>query len=223
MRKKEDVKNKYEEVEKILDNAIKNSNLINLVGKDENIELERIKQYLSNTNDDFKKQIEELEKSSEWDKFCIAFFGETNAGKSTIIESLRILYNEEERRKKLIDSQNEYIDELKDHIDNYKPIIDELKDFKLAIVKKVKEDEENDLRNKEEINRLNSNIEELEDINLKCEEESKGLKNQIKEIEDDNLKYKKEIEKKKIQLVIFSIVAFIIGCVMSIIIYNLIK
>lgn len=33
-----------------------------------------------------------------WDKLVIGFFGETNAGKSTIIESLRILLNEQSRR-----------------------------------------------------------------------------------------------------------------------------
>ena len=30
----------------------------------------------------------------DWDKLCIAFFGETGAGKSTIIETLRILYGD---------------------------------------------------------------------------------------------------------------------------------
>ena len=31
--------------------------------------------------------------STEWDKLVIAFFGETNAGKSTIIETFRILFD----------------------------------------------------------------------------------------------------------------------------------
>lgn len=34
-----------------------------------------------------------------WDKLVIGFFGETNAGKSTIIESLRILLNEQSRKE----------------------------------------------------------------------------------------------------------------------------
>ena len=37
--------------------------------------------------------------STEWDKLVIAFFGETNAGKSTIIETFRILFDETERHK----------------------------------------------------------------------------------------------------------------------------
>lgn len=39
--------------------------------------------------------------STEWDKLVIAFFGETNAGKSTIIETFRILFDETERRKNM--------------------------------------------------------------------------------------------------------------------------
>lgn len=40
-------------------------------------------------------------KCMSWDKLVIGFFGETNAGKSTIIESLRILLNEPVRSSKL--------------------------------------------------------------------------------------------------------------------------
>ena len=41
------------------------------------------------------KSIQELKENQEWDTFTIAFYGETNAGKSTIIESLRIHFQEE--------------------------------------------------------------------------------------------------------------------------------
>lgn len=47
--------------------------------------------------------LESLKKNADWDTFTIAFYGETNAGKSTLIETLRILLNEPskeiERRK----------------------------------------------------------------------------------------------------------------------------
>lgn len=39
--------------------------------------------------------------STEWDKLVIAFFGETNAGKSTIIETFRVLFDETERHKNI--------------------------------------------------------------------------------------------------------------------------
>lgn len=43
---------------------------------------------------EMKSSIEE----AVWDKLTIAFFGETNAGKSTIIETLRILYDKDKDR-----------------------------------------------------------------------------------------------------------------------------
>ena len=45
------------------------------------------------------QEIKELERLSEWDIFTVAFYGETNAGKSTLIESLRILLGEEQKSK----------------------------------------------------------------------------------------------------------------------------
>ena len=40
-----------------------------------------------------------LEKNADWNTFTMAFYGETNAGKSTIIETLRIMFDEPEKRK----------------------------------------------------------------------------------------------------------------------------
>ncbi|WP_155625367.1 hypothetical protein [Burkholderia vietnamiensis] len=45
-------------------------------------------------HDDLAKRIEDLQRHARWDTFTIAFYGETNAGKSTIIETLRILLQE---------------------------------------------------------------------------------------------------------------------------------
>lgn len=42
---------------------------------------------------DLKKEVEINIKNVRWDKLVIAFFGETNAGKSTIIETFRILFD----------------------------------------------------------------------------------------------------------------------------------
>lgn len=42
-------------------------------------------------------ELDKLRANSEWDTFTIAFYGETNAGKSTIIETLRILLNEPQK------------------------------------------------------------------------------------------------------------------------------
>ncbi|HZW12804.1 MAG TPA: hypothetical protein VFF81_06395 [Noviherbaspirillum sp.] len=44
------------------------------------------------------KKVTELESNAEWDEFTIAFYGETNAGKSTIIEALRIHFSEASKK-----------------------------------------------------------------------------------------------------------------------------
>lgn len=48
-----------------------------------------------------KVRITDIKEGAVWDNLVIAFFGETNAGKSTIVETFRILYGEETRAEKL--------------------------------------------------------------------------------------------------------------------------
>ncbi|WP_236201236.1 DUF726 domain-containing protein [Pseudomonas pseudonitroreducens] len=43
------------------------------------------------------KQLADLERNAEWNTFTIAFYGETGAGKSTLIETLRILLQEPDK------------------------------------------------------------------------------------------------------------------------------
>ncbi|AZB32091.1 GTPase [Chryseobacterium balustinum] len=54
----------------------------------------QIKEILKN----LESEINNLENLSEWEHYTISFIGETNAGKSTIIEALRIQYEEEEKK-----------------------------------------------------------------------------------------------------------------------------
>lgn len=67
-----------------------------------NTHLANVKEKLGEMKSRFDGEITYLEKHAEWENFTIAFFGETNAGKSTIIESLRILF-EEKKRQALIE------------------------------------------------------------------------------------------------------------------------
>ncbi len=66
--------------------------------KDGKKELSNIMERLRVIQARFDGELCLLEKHAEWDKFTIAFFGETNAGKSTILESLRILFKEDSRQ-----------------------------------------------------------------------------------------------------------------------------
>ena len=122
----QDVMKKYDDVRSSLENAIDTSGNIDLSGEEENAELGYIKKTLNQLNTEFKAEIDSLESSSEWDKLCMAFFGETNAGKSTIIDALRIVYNEESRREE-INGQNElFREKLSEEENKYSELVNTL-------------------------------------------------------------------------------------------------
>ena len=76
------------------------------------------KNQLSSIKEALSKELHSLQEHAEWNSFTIAFYGETNMGKSTLIEALRILLHEETKvkdrviysdaYKKLIDLQDKY-------------------------------------------------------------------------------------------------------------------
>ena len=143
---REEIEKKYGDVQTILDEALQKTNSIDLSGDEENAELFEIKRVLEELNISFQQEIDNLKNSSEWDKFCIAFFGETNAGKSTIIESLRIIYDEETRRAELLAQRREYISFLKKHCGDYKDLISTLEEVNLAVQSAMKKYRRDKLR-----------------------------------------------------------------------------
>ncbi len=60
------------------------------------------------------KELESLKNNEEWENFTIAFYGETGAGKSTLIECLRLFFKEQskvvqqERFKRLYANMKNY-------------------------------------------------------------------------------------------------------------------
>ena len=132
----EEVEKKYRDVQTVLGNALEKANAVELLGQDENAELQSIRQDLEYLNNEFHGEIEKLRKSSEWDKFCIAFFGETNAGKSTIIETLRIVYDEETRRAEMLAQKESYCRTLDRHCKDYATLISSLKAVNVSLKEK---------------------------------------------------------------------------------------
>lgn len=129
----DEIKQKYTDIGGLLDDAINNTRAIVLEGEEENAELDNVKKTLDNINKSFKNEIDKLESSSEWDKFCIAYFGETNAGKSTIIESLRIIYDEESRWLEKNSQDKEYKTILSKHSEEYVNLLKALEDVNISI------------------------------------------------------------------------------------------
>ena len=129
----EDIKEKYDAVGNILDDALEKTQSIQLNGEEENAELTAIISTLKDINSEFKLEIDKLEASSEWDRYCVAFFGETNAGKSTIIDSLRIIFDEEQRRAELANQEKEYVTALSKHCENYQELLSKLKEINSSL------------------------------------------------------------------------------------------
>lgn len=94
------------------------------------------------------KELNTLKNSQEWQNLTIAFYGETNAGKSTIIEALRIYFKEESKIKQQKEFDEIFI-KYSDKLQNY---------------------EENFIQIEQEINKLENQEKE-------CEEKIKNLKN----------------------------------------------
>ncbi|GAA9351284.1 GTPase [Helicobacter pylori] len=88
------MKNIYFDVEK----SIKDLQKIfeNTDGRDERLRKfnqEALKEF-KNLESESLKELESLKNNEEWEKFTIAFYGETGAGKSTLIECLRLFFKE---------------------------------------------------------------------------------------------------------------------------------
>lgn len=95
MKSKVDIQNEYQRYIEDL-TTIKNS-ITNLSGG-RNSQFSVIQgQFIRTLEQELTSSTEEMENAingTVWDKLTIAFFGETNAGKSTIIETFRILYDQ---------------------------------------------------------------------------------------------------------------------------------
>jgi len=85
---------------------------------------------VESNNEKFKRLVDDLEKDSEFEKFTVAFLGATNAGKSTVIEALRILFDEESRRRRMAENQEDDIAALTDYNEQCSKLIRQLESLK---------------------------------------------------------------------------------------------
>ena len=136
-------------------------------------------------NNRFNKELDDLKKYQEWNDLTIAFYGETNAGKSTIIEALRLYFKEETKLK----SQNEF-KKIKKYIEEKKNEIIKVEERTKDIKSEIDYIEENKDKNKKE---LEINI---ENINTNKEKDIEILYDEYHDYEK-NLQNKKNEDKEK--------------------------
>ena len=98
--------NLYRDISNSISNTLADIQDIEVDSEEGKEKLSEMSNHLKSIQEKFQDELEFLEEHAEWDQFTVAFFGETNSGKSTILESLRILFSEEDREKVL--EQNKY-------------------------------------------------------------------------------------------------------------------
>lgn len=103
----EDLNRLYADVSASIGRAMEDILSLNVENKDGKREIGNITDKLRDIQARFESELHQLKTHAEWDTFTLAFFGETNAGKSTIIESLRILFKEESRQALLLQNAND--------------------------------------------------------------------------------------------------------------------
>lgn len=101
----------YRDVRQSLSHALTDLSDITIDDEEGNHHLDDVRKSLEAIDANFKEEIDYLGRHAECEKFTVAFFGETNAGKSTIIESLRIIFNEQTRQQ-LIDANEARVEDL---------------------------------------------------------------------------------------------------------------
>lgn len=110
----------YTDISASVAGAIADITELNVEHEEGKQEIGNMLQRLRSIQSNFDRELVKLQQFAEWDKFTLAFFGETNAGKSTIIESLRILFNEESRQQLLQEQAYDverFEQVLKDHVE----------------------------------------------------------------------------------------------------------
>lgn len=88
-----------EELNTRITNIVKELKKANFKHKDIRERVEKSKEQILEVNKELSNKISDLKNVHEWNKYTIAFFGETNAGKSTVIEALRISLKEKLKAK----------------------------------------------------------------------------------------------------------------------------
>ena len=88
-----------EELNTRVANIVKELKKANYKNKDIHKRVEKSKEQILEVNKELSGKISDLKNVHEWNKYTIAFFGETNAGKSTVIEALRISLKENLKAK----------------------------------------------------------------------------------------------------------------------------
>lgn len=96
---KDEIKKTYKNLQDLLQSTQEDVFDLNGVNSQFNTVKEKIAFAFDSKIKEAKKELDVALKDTVWDNLVIAFFGETNAGKSTIIETFRILFDDKRKKE----------------------------------------------------------------------------------------------------------------------------
>lgn len=96
---KDEIKKAYKNLQEILQSTQRDVFDLNEVNSQFNTVKGKIAFAFDSKIKEAKKELDVALKDTVWDNLVIAFFGETNAGKSTIIETFRILFDDKRKKE----------------------------------------------------------------------------------------------------------------------------
>ncbi|MEQ1120022.1 GTPase [Acinetobacter junii] len=168
-----------EKISDLIAKIVKNEQVLdtNLVGE----KLNESKQILSFQQKEIERKIDELKRNSEWDYFTIAFFGETNAGKSTLIEVLRLLFAE--KTKNEIQAK---FNALKDEFSLDEEVYGQLKNADNEISHKILEN--------------NQKLKEIDETYTQKLEDYQKILNALKYEHDEQIKDQSLLDEQKLEV-----------------------
>ncbi|MBG6025985.1 DUF726 domain-containing protein [Proteus mirabilis] len=157
---------------------------------------------LENFQDLLSNELASLQKNAEWDTFTIAFYGETGAGKSTLIETLRILLRESEKvenQKKYrqqqtnyqfclndIEENQQYIEKIKQNIEALSIEINDLNNLYAQKKHNIQQlIEESHAQQTHQLSEINHQLEQKENINSAILQQISNINVQIKEYKNN--------------------------------------
>lgn len=207
MNTSEDFNQLYDDVGRNIEQTLADIAGLHVENEDAKKQLSAMTAQLQILQNAFNQKLAYLQEHAEWDKFTLAFFGETNAGKSTIIESLRIAFDETSRRRLLQNNQNdlqkaeqelrEHLTQLRDGLGRvYSDVVDKISAISFSAI------------------RLQQIITNESALRLKMEEEANKARQLLEQNESQSrllILQQRTSTKSRITLLVTAVVGVIVG------------
>lgn len=207
MNTSEDFNQLYDDVGRNIEQTLADIAGLHVENEDAKKQLNAMTAQLQILQNTFNQKLAYLQEHAEWDKFTLAFFGETNAGKSTIIESLRIAFDETSRRRLLQNNQNDLQkaeQELREHLTHlrhglgrvYSDVVDKISAISFSAI------------------RLQHIITNESALRLKMEEEANKARQLLEQNESQSrleILQQRTSTKSRITLLVTAVVGVIVG------------